>query len=405
MGSILKFGTLGAKGLGAISLTVFLSGSIAASFAPYLSILATQSFRLSPNEFAVMLALGAITELFASFYFGLKTDHSGKRRFTSLVLSTLTFFGALLLTIQPDKPIFFLVHAIVWPISGAISGQLLAMANRCTTDWDSFDKDKAFAYIRAVLALPFILLPLLWSWLLQSDWEITSVYPFSAFIALGIFIVCLKGLPSDIAPSKKMPDARNLIDSFKPSLTRIALLRVFFLSMLTVGPGLYLLAVGLVFIEIEERNASDVGSFVALISFLEIPLMIIFPLLLKFLTKPELLAVGSAIYAVFLFSFVKMAASEYLYLSAIMGAAGAAIILTIPIAYLQEAMTDTPGVAGAFLTTIGTISGLINALILAMVSAYDGILVIGIVGGIVVLIGGAGILILERCNTISAGAS
>lgn len=112
--------------------------------------------------------------------------------------------------------------------------------------------------------------------------------------------------------------------------------------------------------------------------------MILLPRLLINVRKSRQITVGAIGYTTFLFLLPLTADSWFVWLLCPLAGASAAIILAVPIGYIQDLLSDRPG-AASFLGSVVAISGsIVAAVIIAIGATYLSIYWITVISGFTV---------------------
>ena len=149
--------------LRAAGLILALQGAVACSFGPYFSTLAVHAFGFGDRGYAVLLALAAIVSVSASVFGGIRADQTANRRLITLGAVAALILGMVLMTLTPGRWIFALTAAVLIPISSTTFGQVFALPRLAATRHPPDQRDGIMAVIRALFALPFIIVLPLWS--------------------------------------------------------------------------------------------------------------------------------------------------------------------------------------------------------------------------------------------------
>ena len=115
--------------------------------------------------------------------------------------------------------------------------------------------------------------------------------------------------------------------------------------------------------------------------------MLAVPLVLPHFRPTNLILIGTAIYTLQLLGVPLLANSPALWLVLIPGAMGGALTLTLPIAYLQDALGHRPGTRAALMALMKLAGDAMAAASFALGTALSGYLMAGILAAIVTLSG------------------
>ena len=366
-----------------LAAVMIVQSAMAASIFPYLSIIATQSFGLSEQIFALALGLGTLASLSGSFYLGIRTDQTGNRRFWALTLAVIYLSGNALMTFAPSIPGYLLTHGALIPIGGGIIGLLYAETRVQVQAWEPRARDLVMSEVRMVFAVPFVGAPIIWGLLIGSGVEPTSIYPVQFVLSIVQLVSVVLVWPKGTPPPADAP-ARNFWKDASVLLERRVLLPVSLLIVISMGPMAFMVNLGLLFEAVPNRNIGEVGLYSATIAALEVPMMILLPRLLINVRKSRQITVGAIGYTTFLFLLPLTADSWFVWLLCPLAGASAAIILAVPIGYIQDLLSDRPG-AASFLGSVVAISGsIVAAVIIAIGATYLSIYWITVISGFTV---------------------
>ena len=136
--------------------------------------------------------------------------------------------------------------------------------------------------------------------------------------------------------------------------------------------------------------------YAGLVAGLEVPLMLALPLILPRFRRTHLILIGTAIYTLQLLGIPLLAGSPYLWLCLIPGAVGGAITLTLPIAYLQDALGHRPGTGAALMALMKVAGDVLAALTFALGTALVGLSSGGVLAALVTVLGALALVWADR---------
>lgn len=340
------------------SALLVLFGAHAATLAPYVSALAVTVFGLGDGAFSGLLVLASLVAVSSSVGFGILADQRANRRAIALFTMSCLALGTGLVALAPRTPAFVLAHALFLPLSGSIFGQLFALARLAATTHPEADRPAILSTLRALFALPWVVVLPIWSVVFGAgDVALTVVYPVCLGFALALLALTFAFWPRDGAT--RWPDPRSGL-SFRGALGEITrpevLVRVLALGAINGAVMLYLIVIGLVFAAIPARGAGDTALYAGVMAGLEVPFMLALPLVVGRVSRTALIWLGMALYAVHLAGIPLLAESPAVWALTLFGAVGGAIVLTQPMAYLQDLLGARPG-AGASLMALQKLAG------------------------------------------------
>ncbi len=373
-----------------------LTGVVSGAVYPYQSLIAIRRIGLSDATFAAMLVLASAVAVIAAVGIGLVTDQRTNRRQTALVTAVLGLAGALLMVVLPGRISFLLYHALLLPIAFSLFGQMLALARlACFAHPDH--RDGVLTTLRAALSLSFVGTLLMLAAASGMGVDVLFVYGISALAGGALVVLIWSDWPLDgqtpwADPGSGMGIRMALRSLAQPDL----MLRLICLGAITSGGALYLALLSLLFAAAPGRGAGDSALFIGLVAAVEVPFMLMLPMVAGRYSKTVLIVSGGAIYAVYLLLLPLLATSPAVWLLPVLAGLGGAAILTQPVAYLQDMMTNRPGTASALLALQKLIADSAAALVFAVGTAVSGYTLVATLGAGVMLIGCAVLAFADR---------
>jgi MFS transporter, SET family, sugar efflux transporter len=343
--------------LRAAGLVMALQGAVSCSFGPYFSALAINSFGFGDSSYAVLLALSSLVSVAASVYGGIRADQTAKRRQITLVAVAALVISTFLMTFMPGPWVFALTAAILIPISGITFGQVFALARLAATRYPDTERDGIMAVIRALFAAPFVVVLPLWSVVFAAGAPVTAIFPVGLLLSAGMLVVVLRIWPTDRAATwQDRPSGLSLRAALAEMGRLPVALRILALGAVNTAGTVYMAIIALVMIPEVGRGSQDVALYVGLVAGLEVPFMLLIPRFARGVRRTTMIFVGTALYTLHVALLPFVAGSALVWLLVLPAAVGGAVILTVPIAYLQDLLAERPG-AGASLMALQRLVG------------------------------------------------
>lgn len=363
---------------------MLLYGAALCAMGAYLSTLGIMVFGLGEVGYAVVLVCATLLTVATSVLLGIRADQTARRRGIMLWSVGLTFAGFSLMVALPGPITFVLAHALILPLGGAIWGQVFATARQASGQYDAVTRDAVMAVIRALFALPFVIVLPLWSFAVLAGAEITLVYPVAAVLTGLMAWLCWRHWPHD---GQVAWDDQASGLSVRAALAELADRRVSWrllaLGAMNAPMTVYLVIAGLVFSETTGRGMADTAVYVGLIAGLEVPIMLLLPQLAKGVSRPLLMLLGVAVYGVHVTLLPLIAASGWVWALVVPGAVGGAVVLLVPMAYVQDLLANRPGTGAALMALQRVIGEVLAALCFVIGTWVAGY---GLVAGLVVMV-------------------
>lgn len=378
-----------------IFLALLLLGAHNASVYPYQSLIAIERIGLSAPAFALVLVLASITAVTASVLLGILGDQRGHRRRIALLATLSSLIGLLLMLIFPGKLSLILCHGILLPIASSLYGQLFALARLVTPD--SLTRDPVQAGLRSAMSLSFLAMLVFWTFGFAAEIDVMAIYVSAAMASFGLVVLIYFGWPRDGAT--EWADQRsglNFLQAFKEIAHPSILLRLLLLGAISASGILYMVLISLVFDASPVRDASDVALYVGLVAGWEVPCLLLLSRVAGRFRRATLLAVGGAVYTLHVLALPILCDSAWIWVMPLVAGIGGTAIISLPISYYQDLMHSRPGTAGAMLALQKLVSDVLGAAAFAIGTSLGGYETVAVIGSAMALIGGAGLLWVDR---------
>lgn len=382
--------------LRAAALLSFLLGALVCSVGPFVSILAVHTFGLGDRGYAAVLVFSTGLSVAASVWVGIRADQTMNRRGLALLALALQAAGLALLVVAPGPVSFLAFHCLLGPLGSTVFGQIFALARLAASTHPPEVRDGVLTVVRAIFAAPFVLVLPLWSVAFRQGVDLLAVYPASLVMAVTMLAVTLFAWPRDGATTWQ--DARSGL-SFRAALREIAnpglMARVAALGAINGMTTIYVALIGLLLVPAIGRGPQDVALYFGIVAGLEVPFMLATPLAGRWLPRTWLILAGTALYALHVLLMPMAAPHSWLWLLMLPAAAGGAVILTVPIAYLQDLLASRPG-TGASLMALQRLAGdVMAAACFAIGTAISGYALVAILSVTLGLLGAVALVIWD----------
>lgn len=389
---ILKDPTLA---LAAVMLVLF--STHLASVLPYASSLAVTVFGLGDGSFSAVLVLASVVAVTTSVGFGILADQRANRRGIALLTSASLTLGTGLMVVGPGPWTFVLAHALFFPLSSSIFGQIFALARLAATLHPEEDRPAIQSTLRALFALPWVMVLPVWALVFRGGAALTVIYPVCLVCAAALFGLIWWFWPRDGAT--RWPDPKSGL-TFRQSLREIwdpaVLLRVVSLGAINGAVTLYLVVIGLVFAMTPGRGAADTALYAGITAGLEVPFMLALPLVLNRVPQARLILWGAVLYAIHLAGIPLLAGSSAIWVLPWFAAIGGAVVLTQPMAYLQDLLGARPGAGASLMALQKLVGDAFCAATFAVGVALSGYGLAAIMGALFAVSGAAALVVLDR---------
>ena len=375
---------------------MLLQGAFGCSLGPYLSTLAVRQFGLGDRGYAVVMVISTLVSVTAALAAGIRADQTANRRSIALWACALMVVGSALMTVTPGAVSFVLAHALILP-AATLYGQLFAQARLAAQRQVPATRDGIMSTIRALFALPFVVVLPLWSLAFDRGAAILRVYPVALALAAAMLALTARLWPSAAAATwTDRPSGLSLRQALGELAAPGLAVRILALGAATAGGTAYWAIMGLVLTGADGSGVGTAALYAGLVAGLEVPFMLAVPLVLPHVARTRLILIGTAIYTLQLLGIPWLAGTPFLWLCLIPGAIGGAITLTLPIAYLQDALGHRPGTGAALMALMKVAGDVMAASCFALGTALSGYFLAGVLAAVVTLAGALALVWVDR---------
>jgi hypothetical protein len=383
-------------GLRAAAGMSLLLGASGSTLGPYIAQLGVQRFGLGDRGYALLLAASTLVSVSAALFVGIRSDQTGRRRGLALGAAGLLLAGAALMTFLPSTASFVLAHGLILPAS-SLFGQIFSLARISAAAQPEKLRDGIMAAVRALFALPYVVVLPMWSLAFRSGVPVMAIYPVGLSLTALMLAVALAGWPRDATLARHAAKSGLSLRAALKELTHPAItLRLLALGAIGSTGTVYWSVLSLVMSPAVGRRTADVALFAGLVAGAEVPFMLALPLLSRGMSRPVAMLLGTAIYVVHLLSLPHLAGSPLVWLLVLPASMGGAYILTLPIAYLQDLLADRPGTGSALIALQKLVGDLMAAGCFALGTALSGYALVTALGTAVALTGAVALVLADR---------
>ncbi len=375
---------------------ILLFGTFGGSIGPYQSLIAVQKFGISDATYAAILMAALLVGVAAAVGIGIITDQRPSRKIMA-VSASLSITGAAALVWFWDEPLAFVIaHILFFPLSGTVFGQAIAVFRLVTTPWPAADRDAVLTLIRAIFALPFMIVLPLWGLAFDLGVDLLFIYPVVGVVGGVMLFIVLRQWPADhAAPWTEQKSGLGFRASIGEMVAGPVFLRVMLVGALHSGGALAGVIIGLSFAA-AGRGPDDVGLFFGVFVAFEIAATLCVGTLVRVLPRMAIIGAGVCIYASFIALLPQLAGSKWVWLLVIPGGAGGGFFYALAITYLQDLLGKRAG-AGASLIALQRIaSDGLCAGIFAFGTWVSGYGLVGLMGGLGMISALAALIWLDR---------
>lgn len=274
-----------------------------------------------------------------------------------------------------------------------------AAARSETNQLPLHERDAVTSTIRALFAISWVVVPTLMGFLLSLGASTYAVYLIAAGACLanaGLFALYGLGAHAKPVVRERGTTEPSTVKSLLRQVISWGLAwRLLLIGLITSAHRLQGILYALVITGTAGGAERDVGIYAGLVAAAEIPLMLVWGHLLRWISKSAALAIGAVFYAAYLVLLSQAHSLEAIYWSIPFNAVGASVILSVTISYLQGIFEDRPGLSTSLSYITSVIAVGLSSLIFSATTAHLGYSDAALLGAILVVVGGVGLVLTE----------
>lgn len=341
-------------------LSIMLGGVGFGALGPFQAIIAVERLGLSETGLASVLAFGAVLGVCASIALGVLGDQTGRHKMLLALSFGVTAFGAAAMTIVPSAWLFIIVHAVILPLGGTSMSQTFAIAGLATKGTGTDQRTRVLTLVRAGFSAAYALTPPTCALAVTLGADILMAYYVMAAVnCIAVLAVWLLW-PSNLG-AHRPNDAPSPLKALRELTAPIVLVHVVLIAILMSANFLPNTLLPLMIVSTLNGQPAQAGLIAGIIAAIEIPAMLAAPFLARLIGRGPMIAVGAVVYAVFLLGLWQASDMRDVWWLLIPAGLGAGVILSLPLAMLQDLLAHRPGAGGALIAVTNVTSMLLAA--------------------------------------------
>lgn len=341
-------------------LSIMLGGVGFGALGPFQAIIAVERLGLSETGLASVLAIGAVLGACTSIALGVLGDQTGQHRLLLALSFGVTALGAGAMTIVPSAWLFILVHAVILPLGGTSMTQTFAIAGLATKGANMDERTQALTLVRAGFSAAYALTPPACAVAVTFGADILLAYHVMAVVNCIALLAVWLLWPANVG-AHRPDDAPSPLKALRELTAPIVLVHVVLIALLMSANFLPNTLLPLMIVSTLNGQAAQAGLIAGLIAAIEIPAMLAAPFLARLIGRGPMIAVGAAVYAIFLLGLWQASEMRDVWWLLIPAGLGAGVILSLPLAMLQDLLANRPGAGGALIAVTNVTSMLLAA--------------------------------------------
>ncbi|MCE6077186.1 MFS transporter [Agrobacterium vitis] len=374
---------------------LFLSGIASAAAIPYQSTIGLEILKIDQRTYSAVIFASGVISVFMSLLIGWHSDRSAYRSRVIIAISLLSGAGIYAFTLFGNTVIFIFCCLLFLPLTSILTQQCFAFLRAQSVDDDNHAMEMRNASGRTSFASAWVLAPAIFIIIpFYNQADLAFLTSASACIASAFLFM----LTFDRASAK--PFTNSSVNGTVPERQGLAhwaalIIPVLGCGALRAAPRLQQIIMGPIMIREFGGSLADVGYASAIAAVIELPLILLWGKMFRYMSRATMLFIGSLLFAVY---FVALYCAQSLmaaYMASIILAFATSSTLSLTISYLQNLLPDRPGLGSSLISVANCLGAALAALVFALFSETS-YRECALIGGLIVASGGAAIWLWDR---------
>lgn len=372
-----------------------------ASVMPYQSVIAIHEFGLTNDAYSLLIFAASIVNVVASVFFGAISDRSVDRR---MLVMRLCFVGAMgfgIVYLVPSPVVFIICTITLIPMCNCANPLLFASVRAEVGSLDKATSASVTSIVRAGFAAAFAAAPGVVGFVLSTTNSMMPAYAIACVASTVSLLLYLMARSPTHKPVVISGSHGSLFGSVARIFQRDVIAAVVAVSALNALIRINNIVTPLIITGFPNASMADVGLNSGLVALIEMPFMILWGSLQRYMRAAYVLALGAGAYSAYLVLLSRVSEPYQIYALLLLNACGAAAILSVSITYLQDLISERPGLGSSLISLTTCISAGMAAAVFAMgasIVSYSTIALMAAVLGIVAI---GALLLLEMIKPTS----
>ena len=406
---------------------IFLYGVAGAATSPYQSVIGIRELGLSDGSYAAIAFAASIANVIMAIALGALSDRFHSYRRPLIFVASFGIIGYSAIWAAPSALIFALATIGPLALFHATNSMLFANVRAHSGRFTPEESGIVNALMRMSISLSWVLVPGAVGLALAGRDSMIGAYLIAASLAAACLATIIFWLEPDVPPhldtnpnqhpkggtgtARVAPTAGR---ADRPAQSRLPVsvlgdlgqilrprLMASILGVALISQVLHVNSAVLPLITLGQAGgtAEDVGFVVGMVAGLEVVFMFLWTWSLKRLHLTTALAISTVIYMGYCLGIAFASEPWHVYAASILAGVAAAGIISIPISYLLDLISDRPGLSASLIAVNMFLGGAIGAGIFALGTSLQGYPAAAIISGMAGILGAGLLIYLERQKT------
>ncbi|KQV65383.1 MFS transporter [Rhizobium sp. Root1220] len=366
-------------------LAIFTFGFAGAATSPYQSVVGIRELGLGNGLYSALIFSAAAVNVIVSVLLGNLADRLGEYRTMMLTVSIFGILGYGAIYVLPTQATFVVSALLLLPIYGSLNSLLFANVRAVTSGMPRNDVATINSGVRAMISLSWVLVPGITGVMLSQSTSMLPAYLFAGLACVVCLVLIAALLPRQTGTDRAATHHLTYLGALGEVVSPAVFVRVIAIALISSTLHVNGAILPLIVTGEAHGTVADIGILVGIVAFLEVVFIVVWGRVLRVMSAIKALAIGTIIYLVYLVLLAFASAPWHVYALTLISGIGAAALISIPITYLQDLISERPGLGSALISVNIFLSAGLSALLFAIgtgFSSYSGTSLIGALAGL-----------------------
>ncbi|MBO9101135.1 MULTISPECIES: MFS transporter [unclassified Rhizobium] len=382
-------------------LGLFLSGTASAATAPYVSTVALDVLEIPGSRYSLIVFASGILSVCMSLGIGWASDMLPGRRTMIALLATVAGAGIGAFVLFGTVALFIMCCVLFLPFTSILTQQFFGYLRSQSLGVDKLEAENRNARGRTLFATAWVAAPGIFVVLPGVDpSRLAFATSATACLMAALLFSPLMGPSWDAPINAQSPS--NTPEKSLIGTTVLMIIPLMGCGVLRAAPRLQQILLGPIVTQELHGAFAQIGYLAAFTELLELPLILMWGRLFRYVSRPTMLLIGSIMFSGYFVTLYFATSMTAIYVSSAVLALATSGTLSITIGYLQNLLPDQPGLGSSLISVANCIGVAIAAATFAPFSDAKAFTSCALVAAVVVATGRAAIWLWETRSTSNA---
>lgn len=377
-------------------LGLFLSGVASAATAPYVSTVALNVLEIPGSRYSLIVFASGILSVCLSLGIGWASDVLPGRRLMIALLATVAGAGIGAFVLSGTVALFIMCCLLFLPFTSILTQQFFGYLRSHSLGVDKLEAENRNARGRTLFAAAWVAAPGIFVVLPGVDpSRLAFATSATACLMAALLFSPLMQPSSDGQTNPQSASSSNARANSIVGTSVLLIIPLMGCGVLRAAPRLQQILLGPIVTQELHGAFAQIGYLAAFTALLELPLILMWGRLFRYVSRPTMLLTGSILFSGYFVTLYFATSMAAIYVSSAVLALATSGTLSITISYLQNLLPDQPGLGSSLISVANCIGVAIAAATFAPFSDAKAFKTCALVAAVVVAVGGAAIWLWE----------